>query len=143
MQRQEAHLAMTIELSARPVFFVEDTPRAMAYYTDHLGFELDWTHEENGRPYVVQVSLLGLQIILNQKESEDDGRAGHGRIFIGLDDVQSVAILQHVKSHDIPATYTEWGAPTLAIHDLDRNEIYIWLSDAERVKWQKAHAGAG
>jgi len=29
----------------------------------------------------------------------------------------------------------------MAIHDLDRNEIFIWLSDAERVGWQKSHAG--
>ena len=128
-------------LSARPVFFVQDTPRAMEFYTHALGFNLDWTHEENGRPYVVQVSLLGLQIILNQKESATDDRAGHGRIFIGLDDAQSAAILQHIQSKGVSAQYTQWGAPTLAIYDLDRNELYFWLSDAERVKWQQAHAG--
>jgi catechol 2,3-dioxygenase-like lactoylglutathione lyase family enzyme len=127
-------------LSARTVFFVQDTPSAMNFYTDVLGFTLDWTYEEKGRPYVVQVSLLGLQIILNQKESPADGRAGHGRIFLGLDQAQSVAILQHVQSKGIQATYTHWGAPTMAIHDLDQNEIYVWLSDAERTKWQKAHA---
>lgn len=38
--------------------------------------------------------------------------------------------------------YTQWAAPTMAIYDLDRNEIYFWLSDTERVKWQTAHAGA-
>ena len=130
------------DLSARPVFFVQDTPRAMEFYTSALGFNLDWTHEENGRPYVVQVSLLGLQIILNQRESPSDDRAGHGRIFIGLDDAQSAAILQHVKSKGISAEYTQWGAPTMAIYDLDRNEIYFWLSDTERVKWQEAHTGA-
>ena len=130
------------DLSARPVFFVQDTPRAIGFYTSALGFNLDWTHEENGRPYVVQVSLFGLQIILNQKESSEDDRAGHGRIFVGLDDAQSAAILQHVESKRISAEYTQWGAPTMAIHDLDRNEIYFWLSDTERAKWQRAHAGA-
>ncbi len=29
----------------------------------------------------------------------------------------------------------------MAIYDLDRNEIYFWLSDTERVKWQEAHFG--
>jgi catechol 2,3-dioxygenase-like lactoylglutathione lyase family enzyme len=129
-------------LGARPVFFVQDTPRAVEFYTSALGFNLDWTHEENGRPYVAQVSLFGLQIILNQKESPTDDRAGHGRIFIGLDDAQNAAILQHVESKGISAEYTQWGAPTMAIYDLDRNEIYFWLSDTERVKWQEAHAGA-
>lgn len=129
------------ELSARPVFFVRDTPRAMEFYTSALGFDLDWIHEEDGRPYVVQVSLFGLQIILNQRESPADDRVGHGRIFIGLDDAQSAAILQHVKSKGITAEYREWGAPTLAIYDQDRNEIYFWLSDAERMKWRAAQAG--
>lgn len=129
------------DLAARPVFFVQDTPRAVEFYTRALGFNLDWTHEENGRPYVVQVSFLGLQIILNQKESPSDERAGHGRIFVGLDDAQSVAILQHVKSKGIAAEYTQWGAPTMAIYDLDRNEIFFWLADTERLKWQEAHAG--
>lgn len=130
------------EFNARSVFFVEDTPRAMQFYIDTLGFSLDWTYEEAGRPYVVQVSLLGVQIILNQKETPADNRVGHGRIFLGLDEAQSAVMLQHVKSKEIPATYTHWGAPTMAIHDLDRNEIFIWLSDAERAKWQEAHMGA-
>jgi catechol 2,3-dioxygenase-like lactoylglutathione lyase family enzyme len=130
------------DFGARPVFFVQDTPRATEFYTSTLGFNVDWTHEENGRPYVVQVSLFGVQIILNQKESPADERAGHGRIFIGLDDDQSATILQHIQSKGISAEYTHWGEPTMAIYDLDRNEIYFWLSDTERVKWQKAHAGA-
>lgn len=129
------------DLGARPVFFVQDTPRAMDFYTSALGFNLDWKHEENGRPYVVQVSLFGLQIILNQKESPTDERAGHGRIFVGLDDDQSTFLLQHVQDKGISAEYTRWGTPTLAIYDLDRNEIYFWLSGSERVKWQEAHAG--
>lgn len=129
------------DLGARPVFFIEDTPRAMEFYTSNLGFALDWTHEENGRPYVVQVSLMGLQIILNQKESPEDHRAGHGRIFIGLDDDQSAAVLRHVQTRGITAVYTHWGAPTMAILDLDWNEIYFWLSDAERARWQQTHVG--
>jgi len=129
------------KLSATPVFFVHDTPSALAFYTDTLGFSLDWTYEEQGRPYVVQVSLLGLEIILNQRETADDDRVGHGRLFAGLDPAQTAVFLQHVQGKGIPARYTHWGEPTMAIHDLDRNEIFIWLSDAERVRWQKSHAG--
>lgn len=39
------------DLGARPVFFVQDTPLAIEFYAGNLGFTLDWTHEENGRPY--------------------------------------------------------------------------------------------
>jgi catechol 2,3-dioxygenase-like lactoylglutathione lyase family enzyme len=129
-------------LSARTVFFVRDAPRAMEFYTNSLGFLLDWTYEEKGRPYVVQVSLFGLQIILNQAESPEEVRPGHGRLFVGLDEAQTLAVLHHIKTKGISATYTHWGAPTMAIFDLDRNELFFWLSEAERAKWQQAHAGA-
>jgi hypothetical protein len=92
----------------------------MQFYTNKLGFCLDWTHEEQGRPYVVQVSLLGMEIILNQ----------------------TAALLHLVRSNGISATYTHWGAPALVISDVDENELFFWLSDAERAKWQAAHLGA-
>jgi catechol 2,3-dioxygenase-like lactoylglutathione lyase family enzyme len=130
-------------LYARCVFFVQDTPRAMEFYTNTLGFKLDWTHEEHGRPFVVQVSLLGLEIIINQTEAPTKDRAGHGRLFVGLDDDQTAAFLQHVQEKGISVTDTHWGAPTLAIYDLDRNELFLWLSDSARAKWQEAHASPG
>lgn len=129
------------DFGARSVFFVRDTPRAMEFYTSTLGFHLDWTHEEQGRPYVVQVSLFGLQIILNQTEASEQDRPGHGRLFVGLDDEQTAAFLQHIQSKGISPTYTQWGAPTMVILDQDHNELFFWLSDAERVKWQQAHSG--
>ena len=66
---------------ARSVFFVTDTPRATAFYTDTLGFRLDWTHEEKGVPYVVQISLHGMELILNQVEDLEESRPGHGRML--------------------------------------------------------------
>lgn len=127
------------EFAARTVFFAKDTARAMEFYTTTLGFSLDWTYEERGRPYVVQVSLFGLQIIINQVESTEATRPGHGRVFVGLDDAQSAVLLQHIQSKGISAIYTEWGEPTLALLDLDRNELFFWLSDSERIKWKQAH----
>lgn len=136
----ETHESVMHDLSARSVFFVRDAAQAVEFYTNTLGFQLDWTHEERGRPYVVQVSLLGLQIILNQVEDSERDRPGHGRLFVGLDEDQTAALLEHLKSKGISAGYTHWGAPTLEILDLDRNELFFWLSEAERVKWQEAHA---
>jgi len=127
------------DMGGRCVFFVRDTPSAVEYYTKSLGFSLDWTHEEQGRAFVVQVSLFGLQIILNQTESDTQDRPGHGRIFVGLDDAQSAALLQHVERRGIKMAYTHWGEPTAVIADLDRNELFVWLSDSERVKWAQVH----
>lgn len=64
-----------------------------------------------------------------------------GRIFIGLDESQSAAILQHVERKGITTSYTHWGAPTMVISDPDRNELFFWLAEAQRVKWQESHAG--
>lgn len=129
------------EFHARSVFFVSDTPRAMAFYTDTLGFRLDWTYEEKDRPYVVQVSLHGMQIILNQAEGAERNRPGHGRVFAGLEEDQTAALLQHIEDRRIAATYAHWGAPTLVIRDLDQNELFFWLSDAERDRWRQANEG--
>ncbi len=131
------------DFSARTVFFVEDTPRAIEFYTGVLGFNLDWTYKENDLPFVVQVSLFGLQIIINQKEAPTDSPPGCGRVFIGLDEAQSATLLEHIEARGIKATYTFWGEPTLAFIDLDENQIFFWLSDAERIKWREMHEGTG
>ena len=75
-------------LDARTVFFVRDAERSLRFYTETLGFRLDWNHQEQGRAFVFQVSLLGLQLILNQTEAATESRAGHGRVFIAIYDDQ-------------------------------------------------------
>ena len=123
-------------LYVRTVFFVHDAPAALEFYTRTLGFKLDWAHEVEGRPFVIQVSLLGMEIILNQTEANTRDRPGHGRIFVGLDDAQTAAFLQHIKNKGISPAYEHWGAPTMVVVDQDKNELFFWLSDAERAKWE-------
>ena len=127
------------ELGARSVFFVRDTSRAVGFYTTTLGFSLDWTHEEEGRAFVVQVSLLGLQIILNQVELNTAERPGAGRIFLGIDEEQSTALLEHVLGRGISVGYAHWGAPTIVMNDLDRNELFFWVPESEHAKWREAN----
>src|SRR5215475_4763079 len=98
---------------ARSVFFVKDAERSLKFYTESLGFSLEWNHQEQGRAWVFEVSLLGLQLILNQTEPWSQDRAGHGRLFIGLDDDQSAAFRQHVEEKGIKTTVVAWGNPTL------------------------------
>jgi catechol 2,3-dioxygenase-like lactoylglutathione lyase family enzyme len=131
------------DFHVRTVFFVRDTPRALEFYTGTLGFTQDWVYEEQGRPYVAQVSLHGMAIILNQQERPTDTRAGHGRLFVGLDDAQTTEFLQYLENKGIEPVYTEWGEPTLAILDQDGNELFFWLSDFERARLRAAHEGGG
>jgi catechol 2,3-dioxygenase-like lactoylglutathione lyase family enzyme len=119
-------------LQARTVFFVKNAEHSLRYYTETLGFSVDWVHREEDRPFVCQVSLLGLQLILNQIEDWTEGWAGHGRVFIGIDPGKAGELLQHIRVKGIKTSTLHWGAPTLVIRDLDGNEFFFWLSESER-----------
>jgi catechol 2,3-dioxygenase-like lactoylglutathione lyase family enzyme len=112
---------------ARSVFFVGDAERSLRFYTEQLGFTLDWNHQVDGRAYVFQVSLMGFELILNQVGDQTRPRAGHGRVFIGLDDDQGAPLREHMAARAIRADRVEWGRPTLVIRDLDANELFFWV----------------
>jgi len=113
-------------LYARSVFFVKDAERALQYYTERLGFAEDWNYREDGRTFVCQVSLLGFELILNQVHGRTGGRAGHGRVFIGLDDDQGEPLRNHIAARAVATERVDWGRPTLLVKDLDDNEIFFW-----------------
>jgi catechol 2,3-dioxygenase-like lactoylglutathione lyase family enzyme len=121
---------------ARSVFFVKDAERSLSFYKETLGFSLDWNYQEEGRAFVFQVSLFGFQLILNQTEPWTQDRAGHGRLFIGLDGDQVDAFRKHLEENDIKTTVVDWGNPTLVIRDLDENELFFWLPESERASLQ-------
>ncbi len=108
------------KLYARSVFFVRDAVRSLEFYTKNLGFTLDWTHEEQGRPFVFQVSFHGIEIILNQTENPSQDRPGHGRVFVGLDEGQASTFVQHVRAKGLSVRATHWGGPTIVMADLDK-----------------------
>ena len=110
-------------LYARSVFFVADAERALRYYTEQLGFSLDWDSHDG----VFQVSLFGFELILNEVDDRTQPRAGHGRVFIGLEDDQGEPLRQHVLATGIQTHRVHWGRPTLVIRDLDANELFFWL----------------
>lgn len=110
-------------LYARSVFFVADAERSLRFYTDELGFALDWDSHDG----VFQVSLLGFELILNQVGARTRSRAGHGRLFIGLEDDQGEPLRRHIADKGIQTLRVEWGRPTLVIRDLDANELFFWL----------------
>ena len=108
---------------ARAVFFVADAERARAFYTERLGFTLDWDSHDG----VLQVSLSGFELILNEAGTSTLARAGHGRVYIGLEDDQGEPFRQHVAAHRIATRRVEWGRPTLVIDDVDGNELFFWV----------------
>ena len=112
-------------LYARSVFFVADADRSLRYYTEQLGFSLDWDSKDG----VCQVSLFGFELILNQVGNETRTRLGHGRVFIGLDDDQAEPFRRHIVDKGVQTFRVQWGRPTLVIRDVDANELFFWLPD--------------
>ena len=111
------------DLYSRAVFFVTDADRARRYYTEQLGFSLDWDSNDG----VFQVSLMGFELILNQAGGHTTTHPGHGRVFIGLEDDQGEPLRQHLIAHGITASRVEWGRPTLVVKDVDGNELFFWM----------------
>jgi catechol 2,3-dioxygenase-like lactoylglutathione lyase family enzyme len=113
-------------LYARAVFFVRDAERSLRFYVDELGFSEDWAHKEGDRVYVCQVSLFGFELILNQAHDETRERAGHGRVYIGLEEDQIGPVIKHIAAMGIQTERRDWGQPTLVIKDIDGNELFFW-----------------
>jgi catechol 2,3-dioxygenase-like lactoylglutathione lyase family enzyme len=115
-------------LYARAVFFTGDAEESLRFYTERLGFNVDWKFDEEGKTFVFQVSLLGFEVILNQTHDESIGRAGHGRVFIGLEDEQCEPVRKHFVERGVKGERVDWGRPTLVISDTDGNEIFFWFA---------------
>lgn len=113
-------------LYARAVFFVANAERALRFYVEQLGFSESWSHPEEGHVYVCQVELFGFELILNEINDQTQTRAGHGRVFIGLEGDQIERVLQHIAAKGIETERRDWGQPTLVIRDLDANELFFW-----------------
>jgi catechol 2,3-dioxygenase-like lactoylglutathione lyase family enzyme len=141
--RNNEWATMMDHLDARSVFFVKDAERALRFYTEALGFSLDWNHQEQGRAYVFQVSLLGFQLILNQTESPTEGKAGHGRVFIAIYDEQLEPFRRHLKEKRIKTTVVDWGNPTLVIRDVDENELFVWVPKGEIASFEVGSEASG
>ena len=74
-----------------------------------------------------QVSLFGFELILNQIGERTRTRAGHGRVFIGLEDDQGEPLRKHIAAKGIQTLRVDWGRPTLVVRDADANELFFWL----------------
>jgi catechol 2,3-dioxygenase-like lactoylglutathione lyase family enzyme len=115
--------SIVTNLYARAVFFVADADRSRRFYTEQLGFTLDWDSKDG----VFQVSLFGFELILNQAWERTQAYAGHGRVFVGLEDDQGEPLRKHIADNAIETQRVEWGRPTLVIKDVDGNELFFWV----------------
>ena len=71
-----------------PVFGVRSYAKAVDYYVDWLGFNLDWEwREAPGQPAIVSISREGINIGLNESEDAATG----AWLIVAVADVQALA----------------------------------------------------
>jgi catechol 2,3-dioxygenase-like lactoylglutathione lyase family enzyme len=105
---------------SRPVFFVKDAERSIAFYRDKLSCTLSWNYQEQGRAVVCQMSRSGFEVIL---AAQDETKAGHGRIFVSIDHEQEAALRQQIAANGLIASDDYWGMPVIVIEDPDGNQL--------------------
>jgi catechol 2,3-dioxygenase-like lactoylglutathione lyase family enzyme len=110
------------EWYVRPVLFVSDVQRALAFYVGKLGFEKKW-HEADGKGTVCQVDRGGCEIIL----CEDATRTDRGRLFVELTREGVDQLLQETVERTVQTQTSWWGHDVLRIADPDGNELLVCL----------------
>jgi catechol 2,3-dioxygenase-like lactoylglutathione lyase family enzyme len=108
----------------RPVVFVSDVQRALAFYVGQLGFVKKW-HEADGKGTVCQVDRGGCEIILCQ----DAARQDRSRLFIELNRAGIDELRREIADRSLPATTTWWGYDAIRIADPDGNELLFPLDE--------------
>lgn len=107
---------------SRPVLAVRETPAALAFYAEKLGFREDWRYEEAGRLRIVQVSRDGCELILSDQWPQD---AGQARIFISLDRAEFDRLLADSARRGLALRPGNWGYDLKVVEDLDGNRLWL------------------
>lgn len=100
----------------RPVLFVADVKRSLAFYIDELGFQKKW-----GDGLVCQVDHGECEIILCQDGKHTD----KARLFIELTPEGLADFRGELADRAVPTKQTWWGYDTLVVEDPDGNELFF------------------
>ncbi len=113
---------------SRPVLFVADVDRALAYYVDRLGFIRGWRHEENGEALVAEIDRQGCSLILS---SQWPDKVGKGLMFLSLDAPDLQALRTEFEGKGVEVQDGWWGHGLMVVRDLDGNELsFSYPADA-------------
>jgi uncharacterized glyoxalase superfamily protein PhnB len=112
-----------------PIFRSFDEVQAKAFYSDFLGFKVDWEHRfEPGTPLYMQVSHGAC--VLHLSEHFGDAASG-GHIRVCVDDVPALCRTLNDKHyrHARPGyQHQSWGTTDMTINDPFGNRITFWCT---------------
>jgi catechol 2,3-dioxygenase-like lactoylglutathione lyase family enzyme len=107
---------------SRPVLFVSDIERSVAFYLGQLGFREDWRYDEAGDRRIVQVSRQECELILS---SQWPDKVGGGLIFVSPDLDLLSATRSEFEARGVEVKDGRWGYPLMIVADPDGNELYF------------------
>lgn len=113
---------------ARPVLFVADIERSLAFYADKLGFTEDWRYDEDGRRLIVQVSRQGCELILSAQWPD---KAGGGVTFLSLDQPHLDKVRAELEGRGVKVEDGQWGYRLMVVADPDGNALWFAYSAGE------------
>ena len=107
---------------ARPVFFVEDVERSLAFYVNQLGFTETNRYAQDGKVLVGGVQRDGCVLLLNCQQSEKNG---HSRYWIRLDLDTYQSLRRDLEGKGVAVKDGWWGFDTMIVEDPDGNELFF------------------
>jgi lactoylglutathione lyase len=110
---------------AFPIFHTTELQRAVAFYTERLGFEQRYRFPEEESPFFVVVGLGEFSLGFAQTEEMDP--AGRAALWLYSDDVdREIEALRAVGVEVVREPRDmEWGERVAAVLDPDGNEVFI------------------
>ena len=111
---------------SRPVLFVADVDRSVAFYESKLGFAEAWRHVDEDKALVAQVDRDGCEIILS---SQRPARTGHGLLFISLDPDAIDGVRTELEGRGAAVKDDHWGYRVMTVDDPDGNQLFFPYAD--------------
>jgi catechol 2,3-dioxygenase-like lactoylglutathione lyase family enzyme len=112
----------------RPVFFVEDVERSLAFYIDRLGFAETNRYAEDGKVLLGGVHREGCPLLLNCQQPQKNG---HARYWIRLDLDAYQAFRRELEVKGVAVKDDWWGFDTMVVEDPDGNELFFPVPEPE------------
>jgi len=107
---------------SRPVLFVSEIGKSVAFYKDKLGFREDWRYDQDGDSPLVQLSRHECELILTAQTPE---KVGCGLILVSLDLDLIPATRAEFEARGVEVQDGRLGYPLMIVTDPDGNQLHF------------------
>ena len=128
---------MTVSLThAYPVLAVADLDAAIDFYTNRLGFALDWRQEQI-------IAAVGNGVVTVFLKSKDAGGLGPSTVILNVADADTVYAAWTAAEVDIidPIATRPWGMREFTARDPDGNELIMGHLDESAADYSDFTSG--